>query len=117
MSTLSVGTIKSNTSAPPVIQNSSGVEIGELCRAWVNFNGTGTVAISESFNVSSITDNGVGDYTINFSTAMPDANYSSPVGVYGNTLSFTTSGFRIVTYTAGTGTQADRTGITVAVFR
>jgi hypothetical protein len=47
------------------------------CRAWVNFNGTGTVAIRASGNVSSITDNGVGDYTINFATAMPDANYSS----------------------------------------
>ena len=46
------------------------------CRAWVNFNGTGTVAIRASGNVSSITDNGVGDYTINFATAMPDANYS-----------------------------------------
>ena len=45
-------------------------------RAWVNFNGTGTVAIRASGNVSSITDNGTGDYTVNFSTAMPDANYS-----------------------------------------
>lgn len=45
-------------------------------RAWVNFNGTGTVAIRASGNVSSITDNGTGDYTVNFATAMPDANYS-----------------------------------------
>jgi hypothetical protein len=45
------------------------------CRAWVNFNGTGTVAIRASGNVSSITDNGTGDYTVNFITAMPDANY------------------------------------------
>ena len=45
-------------------------------RAWVNFNGAGTVAIRASGNVSSITDNGTGDYTINFATAMPDANYS-----------------------------------------
>jgi hypothetical protein len=45
------------------------------CRAWVNFNGTGTVAIVGSGNVSSITDNGTGNYTINFATAMPDANY------------------------------------------
>ena len=47
------------------------------CRAWVNFNGTGTVAIRDSGNVSSITDNQTGDYTVNFTTAMPDANYSS----------------------------------------
>jgi len=45
------------------------------CRAWVNFDGTGTVAIRASGNVSSITDNGTGQYTINFTTAMPDVNY------------------------------------------
>ena len=50
------------------------------CRAWVNFNGTGTVAIRESGNVSSITDNGTGDYTVNFTTAMPDANYAFSFG-------------------------------------
>lgn len=47
------------------------------CRAWVNFNGTGTVAIRGSGNVTSITDNGTGDYTVNFTTAMSDANYSA----------------------------------------
>ena len=46
------------------------------CRAWVNFNGTGTVAIRASGNVSSITDNGVGQYAVNFTTAMQDANYA-----------------------------------------
>ncbi len=50
--------------------------VAYACRAWVNFNGTGTVAIRASGNVSSITDNGTGDYTVNFTTAMPDANYS-----------------------------------------
>jgi len=49
------------------------------CRAWVNFNGTGTVAIRASGNVSSITDNGTGDYTVNFTTAMQDVNYSTNV--------------------------------------
>jgi hypothetical protein len=47
------------------------------CRAWVNFNGTGTVAIRASGNVSSLTDNGTGDYTVNFTNAMPDVNYCS----------------------------------------
>jgi len=47
-----------------------------MARAWVNFNGTGTISIRGNGNVSSITDNGTGDYTINFSTAMSDANYS-----------------------------------------
>ena len=50
------------------------------CRAWVNFNGTGTVAIRGSANVSSITDNGTGQYTINMTTAMPDKNYSATMG-------------------------------------
>ena len=48
-----------------------------MARAWVNFNGTGTVAIRASGNVSSITDNGAGNYTVNLTTAMPDTNYSA----------------------------------------
>jgi len=48
----------------------------QWCKAWVNFNGTGTVAIRGSFNVSSITDNGTGNYTVNFTTAFADVNYS-----------------------------------------
>ena len=76
MSTLVTATVKSNSSSPPAFQNSSGTEIGTLCRAWVNFNGTSTVAIRAQFNVSSITDNGTGDYTVNFSSALADANYS-----------------------------------------
>ena len=53
------------------------------CRAWVNFNGTGTVAIRASGNVTSITDNGTGDYTVNFTTAMPDANYGFALSCQG----------------------------------
>jgi hypothetical protein len=77
--------VKSSTSSPITFQNTSGTEIGTLCRAWVNFNGQGTVAIRASFNVSSITDNGTGNYTVNFTNAMPDANYSGvgSVGVGG----------------------------------
>jgi hypothetical protein len=48
----------------------------QICKAWVNFNGTGTVAIRDSYNVSSITDGGTGYYTINFSSSMANANYS-----------------------------------------
>jgi len=47
------------------------------CRAWINFNGTGTPAIRGSGNVTSITDNGVADYTVNFTNAMPDTNYAA----------------------------------------
>ena len=58
--------------------DSTSMQTGQqACKAWVNFNGSGTVAIRESYNVSSITDNGTGDYTVNFTTAMPDANYSA----------------------------------------
>jgi hypothetical protein len=56
--------------------NATGTAPIYACRAWVNFNGTGTVAIRASGNVSSITDNRIGDYTVNFTTAMPDTNYS-----------------------------------------
>lgn len=54
-------------------------EQSRLCAAFVNFNGTGTVAIRASYNVSSITDNGVGQYTVNFTTALADANHSTVV--------------------------------------
>jgi hypothetical protein len=66
----------STTGTPPQFNDGNSTQIGTLCRAWVNFNGTGTVAIRGSFNVSSITDNGTGDYTINFTNAMPDTNYN-----------------------------------------
>ena len=54
-----------------------------MCRAWVNFNGTGVVAIRASGNVTSITDNGTGDYTVTFTTAMTDGNYSVVAGANG----------------------------------
>lgn len=63
------------------VKNTSGVE-SYLAQAWVNFNGTGTVAIRASGNVSSITDNGVGDYTVNFTSAQTDANYSVVCGQF-----------------------------------
>lgn len=56
-----------------------GIANKNQCTAWVNFNGTGTVAIRDSFNVSSITDNGTGDYTVNFATAMNNSNYAESI--------------------------------------
>ena len=87
MSTLTVATIKSNNTSPPAIQNSSGTEIGTLCRAWVNFDGTAATPITPraSFNVSSVTKNGTGDYTINFTNSLPDANYSILTNTYPKT--------------------------------
>jgi hypothetical protein len=73
------GTITGNLSVTGNLSFNSGYgsdAVAYGCRAWVNFNGTGTVAIRASGNVSSITDNGEGDYTVNFSNAMPDVNYS-----------------------------------------
>ena len=71
-----VTSISSASANTAVIMQDSGSN-SNTCRAWVNFNGTGTVAIRASFNVTSITDNGTGDYTVNFTNAMPDANYST----------------------------------------
>jgi len=61
------------------------VDSKTTCKAFVRFNGTGTVAITSSFNVSSITDHATGDYTINFSSAFGDANYC-PVAIGVNEL-------------------------------
>ena len=66
-------------------------------RAWVNFNGTGTPAIRASGNVSSITDNGTGNYTVNFSTAMPDANFcaNASAGVSGSSTALVVVGSNV----------------------
>ena len=75
MSTLNVATVKSLSSSAPVFQNTSGVEKGQLAKAWINFDGSGTIAIRDSFNVSSITDVTTGRYTVAFTTAMANTNY------------------------------------------
>jgi hypothetical protein len=81
MSTIAATNLKNpGSGSNNVVLNADGSIGGtcltQTCRAWVNFNGTGTVAIRASYNVSSITDNNVGDYTVNFTTPMPDENYS-----------------------------------------
>jgi hypothetical protein len=91
--------------------------------AWVNFNGTGTVAIRSSYNVSSITDNGTGNYTINFATALSDANYSavSICGTAGVTQglsvmqTITTTTAPIFTVST-VGVLTDYSSVTVAIF-
>jgi hypothetical protein len=87
--TLTTPTLTTPTLTTPTIDSASvptvsGTAPLYMARAWVNFNGTGVVAIRASGNVSSITDNGTGDYTVNFTTAMPDANYSTIVTTRGN---------------------------------
>ena len=114
--------------------NASGSAPVYACRAWVNFNGTGTVAIRASGNVTSITDNGTGDYTVNFTTAMPDTNYSAVMSCgednsansglrvancLSNTLRSTTA-LRMATTTIASGTNRtwiDDGIISVATFR
>jgi hypothetical protein len=71
LDTLQNGAGTASTSADNVIRG--------CAKAWVNFNGTSTVAIRDSYNVSSITDNGTGNYTVNFTTAMPNANFCGQV--------------------------------------
>ena len=106
MSTLRVNTI----------QNASGgsaISVPGAAKAWVNFNGTGTVAIRGSLNVSSITDNGTGDYRVNFTTAMADANYST-VGMASRGSSITRGTLlEIHPSTAYTTTSVSVRGITV----
>ena len=101
------------------------------CRAWVNFNGTGTVAIRASGNVSSITDNGTGNYTANFTTAMPDTNFGVALtggsagtvgtvayeGNAGTSPVRTTSSVRFETGSNATASLVDDPTVNVAIFR
>lgn len=127
----SAGTVA--TAESTLVQfNASGSAPVYACRAWVNFNGTGTVAIRASGNVSSITDGGVGLYTVNFTTAMPDANYSvtlagrwqSGVDASGAWAVVNTNGTSNITTTAvsiltanTSGSLADSPFIGVSIFR
>lgn len=102
------------------------VAVAYGCRAWVNFNGTGTVAIRASGNVSSITDTNVGRYVVNFTSAMPDANYCVTLGGdnitgVGNAVlntdgTYSTSGISI-SLTDTTNTYRDDNFVNVAIFR
>lgn len=90
-------------------------------RAWVNFNGTGTIAIRDSGNVSSITDNGTGDYTVNFAINMPDANYSVTGSLlYARTIfgiqTISTGSVRVRSYDEGSS-YYDASIFCVAIFR
>lgn len=86
--TLTNKTLTSPTLTTPNIDSAqvatvSGTAALYFCRSWVNFNGTGTIAIRASGNVSSITDGGVGIYRVNFTTSMPDVNFATTASVAG----------------------------------
>lgn len=100
-------------------------------RAWVNFNGTGTVAIRAAYNVASITDNGTGTYAVNFTTALADANYAvvasgakvnstndgnNMVAIGSTTTTISTTAAPITNFTESVGTT-DNANMYVAVFR
>jgi hypothetical protein len=90
-----------------------------VCRAWVNFNGTGTVAIRASFNVTSITDTGVGSYTVNLTTALTDVNGATTYGGNPNLLGTNIASTSTVTINTATylGVAADYTFVALTVFR
>ena len=125
MSTLKVTTIQDTAGG----NSSTSEEIySGRAKAWVNFNGTSTVAIRAQFNVSSITDNATGNYTVNFTTAMPDANYSLALAVSGdadfNNRSVatqrsgnTSSSFRVTTFQTVAQTLTDEDVVCANVFR
>ena len=129
--TLTTPTITNNlTFGTALAETPSGSAPLAFCRAWVNFNGTGTVAIRAAFNVSSITDNGTGDYTVNFTNAMPDANYAvsafanhgantTVAGLvsYGNDYAPAVGSVRLKTVTSASYTAQDPQYFNVAVHR
>ena len=102
-----------------------------IAKAWVNFNGTGVVAIRASFNVSSITDSGVGSYGVNFTNALSDANYSAVATITpGSSLnplvptlagdgsgSYSTTALAIGTWNQNSTSLSDTSRVAVAVFR
>ena len=105
------------TGNPAQLSTASGSAPSYSARAWVNFNGTGTVAIRASGNVSSITDAGTGSYVVNFITAMPDANYSITASVihdsattYGDSVNIgtmTAGAVQVTTWIEGSGAALD----------
>mgnify|MGYP003143383698 CR=1 FL=1 len=133
--TITTATLGSGADIKAAI-NASGTAPIYACRAWVNFNGTGTVAIRASANVSSITDNDTGDYTVNFTTAMEDNNYACLItGVNRSNNSsigyalgyhtsdeqdastYTTSSVRFTNKQTNNTTRIDQNPFSVAIFR
>lgn len=126
--TANVDVIQSSVANTPVqFNDGNGTQIGTLCRAWVNFNGTSGASpvIRSSFNISSVTRNSTGDYTINFATSMTDSNYSIVGAGYANTgvsytgiqvLTLTASSARIQTWYAASNVY-DAAIVPVAIFR
>ena len=100
-----------NSTATGVSIGTAGYLSSQLAKAWVNFNGTGTVAIRDSYNVSSITDNGTGDFTINYGTALNNSNYA----ISGIT-DYNESGLhRVIVYRSGLSHQYNTLGVRIQI--
>ncbi len=114
-----------NSNADGVAIGTGGINQARIAKAWVNFNGTGTVAIRSSYNVSSITDTGTGDYDLNFGTAMSDTDYSPATGGPGQVGShisvicftdYTTSNVRLLTVQLSSNLTRDDTHVSATIF-
>lgn len=130
MSTLKTNTIQHLTSGfNNVVAHTDGAGTANAvhARAWVNFNGTGTIVINNSFNVTSITDTDVGYYVVNLTNALSDGNYAAIASASDNATlcgispgreTKTSSSFSVVTReVAGSGNRYDPTQVMVSVFR
>ena len=117
----------STTGTPPQFNDGSGTQIGTLCRAWVNFNGANGT-IRASYNVSSVTRTSTGIYTVNFTNALADANFSVSLGqsdansgVYGSCTAFSASNvslaYRTLINTSNVYGTYDPTSVCISVFR
>tara|TARA_R100000030_G_scaffold73875_1_gene57119 strand:+ start:17 stop:418 length:402 start_codon:yes stop_codon:yes gene_type:complete len=101
MSTLKVANLQNTGSGAPTVKNSSGTEVGQFAKAWVNFNGRNTPSIRDDFNVSSITDLGTGKYKITFTNSLANANYA----IGGSAAELGSTGFNDVFFGAGRSTN------------
>lgn len=128
MSVIIDGSAGITTNAGGLVNPSTTIDgINYSCRAWVNFNGTGTPAIRASGNVTNITDNGVGQYTINITTALADTNFATLVSAGDTTVSSANSTMtyvgskstttQFVAIRSGTNSDVDRDQILIAIFR
>ena len=135
MSTIKVANLQNTGSGAPTVKNSSGTEIGQFAKAWVNFNGQSSITVRDSFNVSSITDNATGAYTINFTNSMANANYATmcscgdgttdssipyltylSVGGYDQSVSITTSSVKVYSTIYNRSSDYDARYNYVAIF-
>jgi len=113
---------------PTVFQDSAGTEVATMCRSWVNFSGVTSTSIQASFNVSSVTYNSTGEYTVNFTTPFADAKYSAVAATGRSSTTaatqqqpsvhtYTTASVKVASVQGSTRAFSDASEVSVAVFR